>query len=116
MSRNAFCRAEARRPLQGKQRAAVSMLGVYSLSNTGQCNTSPGLPQINFKQLLNFDGIYVADRFSAKGGPVFRPTPNNTLWLPFEHEMHERDKEPGGKFAWATYKGGLHCTCAHLGV
>ncbi|KXZ43458.1 hypothetical protein GPECTOR_90g545 [Gonium pectorale] len=77
--------------------------GLHSHANSP--HTSP--LNINFKQLLNFDGIYVADRFAA-GGPVFVPRPNNTAWLPFAHEMHTAEAEQPGiaaTLAWAAYKG-----------
>eukprot|EP00198_Chlamydomonas_reinhardtii_P011919 XP_001701256.1 predicted protein [Chlamydomonas reinhardtii] len=64
--------------------------------------------QINFKQLLNFDGIYVADRYAA-GGPVFVPSPANTPWLPFPHQMSGQQAaaalRPGGELAWTQYMG-----------
>ncbi|GLC47205.1 hypothetical protein PLESTB_001456100 [Pleodorina starrii] len=105
-------------PDSGHQRPRVYS-GLHSHANSPHTSNLNVYAKVNFKQLLNFDGIYVADRF-AGGGPLFVPSADNTLWLPFPHEMgagaaaagaaggglvRPEDMRPGGRLAWAAYMG-----------
>ncbi|GIM09245.1 hypothetical protein Vretimale_13117, partial [Volvox reticuliferus] len=96
-------------PDNGQMRPRVYS-GLHSHANSPHTSNLNVYAKVNFKQLLNFDGIYVADRF-AHGGPLFVPSVTNTLWLPFPHEMGEaegvrpEDILPGGRLAWTSYMG-----------
>ncbi|GIL68644.1 hypothetical protein Vafri_21891 [Volvox africanus] len=96
-------------PDNGQMRPRVYS-GLHSHANSPHTSNLNVYAKVNFKQLLNFDGIYVADRF-AHGGPLFVPSSTNTLWLPFQHEMGEaegvrpEDIRPGGRLAWTSYMG-----------
>ncbi|EFJ42177.1 hypothetical protein VOLCADRAFT_97750 [Volvox carteri f. nagariensis] len=85
--------------------------GLHSHANSPHTSNLNVYAKVNFKQLLNFDGIYVADRFAA-GGPLFVPSAANTRWLPFPQEMGKEgegvppeDFRPGGALAWTAYLG-----------
>ncbi|GLI63657.1 hypothetical protein VaNZ11_006694 [Volvox africanus] len=96
-------------PDNGQMRPRVYS-GLHSHANSPHTSNLNVYAKVNFKQLLNFDGIYVADRF-AQGGPLFVPSSTNTLWLPFQHEMGDaegvrpEDIRPGGRLAWTSYMG-----------
>lgn len=77
----------------------VAYAGLFSHAFYPQASPLDVYEMVNVSFIMNVNGMYIADR-TAGGGPVFYPTPENTLFIPPVNGRTNRKE-----WRWADFPG-----------